>query len=384
MAAYFNDARLNILFCLNDIREKVDKERKIISDEAHIALIFNQFNLVPAAPERQQELIRHLCRCFPFLNVLTDSGKKGPATPEPKFYASALNWLFPLINDLRNTMVHPAEQDAEIDYRLHRKLFFALNPIYNSALNTVKTRFSLDGKVVEPLRPRGNKGKIKAIQHFSLALCIPPRQAKNKEAEEQLYKFPPQKQSQVLHDFGRVLLCSLFLDKTQSAELVSYFWRTEAGSTWTEQQKRIIKEVLNVHRIRLPLQRLQTDDTTTAVTLNCLTELSRCPSLLFESLSPLDQERFRVGTSLTETDEDSADEEGEDDPTGLLRRGRQDRFLPLLLHFFDFEPDCHLHFAIDLGQFYYNVRLKPADRFTDERPKVRRLGAENHFLWSVE
>lgn len=67
-------------------------------------------------------------------------------------------------------------------------------------------------------------------------------------------------------------------------------------------------------------------------------------------------------------------ENGDNDPSYLFARGHQDRFIPLMMHFLDFDPDSKLRFAIDFGQFYYNVRLKPADRFTDGHSRVRRLG----------
>ena len=129
--------------------------------------------------------------------------------------------------------------------------------------------------------------------------------------------------------------------------------------------------MIAVYRVRLPIQRLKSDDTSTAVTLDTLSELSRCPRALLDALSPEDQARFR-GDAGSDS-EDEADAEISES-TYLFARSRQDRFIPLMMRFFDFNPANKLRFAVDLGQFYYNVRLKPASQFTDETARVRRLG----------
>jgi hypothetical protein len=268
---------------------------------------------------------------------------KDAATPIPAKYDSNLKWLFKLINDLRNTTVHPVDHELMLDRRLHKRLFFILNKIYDGSLRTVKTRFDLETSTIEPLLRCDRKGRAKTPDNFSFALCTDPKNLKDDAALGQ---------SQVLHDFGHVLLCSLFLDKSQSAELISYFWQAGCATGCTDLQKTIIKELISVYRIRLPIQRLKSDDTPTAVTLDTLSELSRCPRELLETLSPKDQKRFRGNlTSMS-----ASDTEG-DEPSYLFARGHQERFIPLMMHFLDFDPDSKLRFAIDFGQFYYNVRL---------------------------
>lgn len=363
LAAYYNDARLNILSCLNDIREK--NGQKPIHDEAEILTAFSTLALTTTTPERQRDLIKHLRNRFHFVDVLIDTEiqknkPKDVATPIPAKYDSNLKWLFKLINDLRNTTVHPVDHELMLDRRLHKRLFFILNKIYDGSLRTVKTRFDLETSAIEPLLRCDRKGRAKTPDCFSFALCTDPKNLKDDAAL---------RQSQVLHDFGHVLLCSLFLDKSQSAELISYFWRAGCAIGCTDLQKTIIKELISVYRIRLPIQRLKSDDTPTAVTLDTLSELSRCPRELLETLSPKDQKRFRGNlTSMSASDTE------DDEPSYLFARGHQDRFIPLMMHFLDFDPDSKLRFAIDFGQFYYNVRLKPSDRFTDAQSRVRRLG----------
>ena len=357
LAAYYSDARLNIHLCLNDIREKIG--RRPIPNEDQIVGSFKEFSLTSLEPEKQERLIRFLRKRFPFVDVQVEGGKKGAPTPLPKYFDNLLLDLFKSINLLRNSFIHPAEPEAQLDYPLQKALFFALGKTFDAALNTVITRFQLDAIKLEDLRRSDGNG-VKDVDCFPLALCKAP----DKEKKTTLT------QSDFLYDFGRILLCSIFLDKSQSAELVSHFWASHHGNKCRTDRQPIIRELLSVYRIRLPLSRLQTDDSLTTVTLDSLSELSRCPRQLFDALGPQDQQRFRTGNSPGGTDSNKEEEEN----STLMRRGMSNRFPSLIMRFLDFESSCKLRFAIDCGQFYYNVRLKPPTGFVDQRARVRRLG----------
>lgn len=369
LAAYYNDARLNILACLNDIREKSGRKR--MENEDQIKEAFTSLKLTQATPEQQDELIQHLRFRFPLLNVLNDAnasasqkGKQDNAVPLPRYYESQLTWLLALVHDLRNTFNHPMDQDQSIPFDSHKRLYFALSKIYESSFHTVKERFAHSTDTMQALQRCGKGGKPKPVKQFVLALCSDPL---NLAKDSSL---PVEK---VLYDFGQVLFCSLFLEKSQSAELIAYFWEVH-GKGWEQQHRSIAKEMIAVYRLKLPIQRLRSDDTSTAVTLDTLSELSRCPRALLNRLSPEDQQRFR-GEAGGDAAEDEADSEvANTDSSFLFARSRQDRFIPLIMRFLDFNPDNKLRFAIDLGNFYYNVRLKPASQFADSRARVRRLG----------
>jgi hypothetical protein len=369
LAAYYNDARVSILYCLNDVREKTGLAP--IRDEANILNGLDTLSLTTATPEHQRERIRLLRNRFRFIDPATDfrPDAKNPdaVLTDPAHYERLLRWVFRLISDQRNTLVHPTEPEATITPRVHKDLFFALGKIYDSSLREVAKRFTLAPDVIQPLQRCGKGAQLKPLSRFSLALCSDPATSKNSG------NLLP---SEVLSDFGRVLLCALFLDKGQVAELASYFWQAGYDHHWDGQQQAIVRELLGVYRVHLPIQRLQVDDTVTAVTIDTLAELSRCPRPLLDALDPKDQARFRTGPSLAEPDAKDRDEEGdegEDEASLLLVRGHRDRFVPLMMRFLDFDPENRLRFAVDLGQYFYNVRLKPGDRYTDGRPRVRRL-----------
>ncbi len=351
-AAYFSDARLNIMASLNDVREKSGLKR--YKNEAENVQNFEGIFPKNIASDIRDKRITLLRIRFPFIETIVDPGR-GKENPASKY--GELSWLFQLVNDMRNVFIHSTGSEEEIDYQHHKKIFNALRKVYDCGLRTVKSRFQLENDTTMPLLRCDNRGRPKPFNKFSLALCTSPERNGNK------------KQSDVLHDFGRVLLCSLFLEKRQISGLVSHFWdKNGYGTDWNDSEQTIIRELLYVNRIRLPSQRLRTDSTLTSVTLDTISELARCPRPLFELLDADGQENFRVGRSPKNP------QNRNDDPSYLLLRGHQSRFIPLAMRHLDFDSKCKLRFAVDLGQYYHSVRLKPAESFIDGNPGIRRLG----------
>jgi hypothetical protein len=411
LAAYYSDARLNILACLNDVRLKTGL--KAVGDEGETVSALASLKLTDTSPENQRARVRLLRQRFPFLNPMTDPNPGKPDAPQrkpdaeltdkerqqrekrakeraealheptPAEIESRLRWTLDLVHDLRNSLVHPNEPPAALTADVHKYLYLDLGKVYDAALRTVGTRFGLPPETREPLLrlaapPRGQKGrkgkprdkqpqqekaKPKPFDRFNLALCLDPFD--RSEAT-------PPEATAVIHDFGLVLLCALFLEKSQSAELIRYFWDTGYAAPWSEQEQAVAKELIGVYRARLPMQRLQSDEGPQAVTLDTLAELSRCPMILFDALSEQDQRRFRTGATpgapaLAEPDTD-------DPAAAFLMTRRGDRFVPLTMRLLDLDPASRIRFAVDRGQYFYNVRWKPGTQFADGRGRVRRLG----------
>lgn len=241
LASYYHDARLNILACLNDIREKSGRGR--IDNEDQIKHAFTDLALSKATPERQTELIKQLRYRFHFLDLLTDASsqvsqkeKQDNATPLPHYYESHLTWMLERVNGLRNTMAHPVDKEITIAYAIHKKLYFALSKLHNSRSHTVKTRFSHETHAMQPFQRCDGKGKPTSAKPFAFALCTDPLD---------LSESSDLPKSKVLHDFGHILFCSLFLEKSQSAEWINYFWQTPQGSKWGDTvQRTIIREMI--------------------------------------------------------------------------------------------------------------------------------------------
>lgn len=116
LAAFYNDARLNILACLNDIRNK--QGLSPMQGDEHIVSAFYDLSqiLTNGTPEESSALIKDLRYRFPFLDTRTDPTEKDKGfTPLPENYHYILEWMLRLINDLRNSMVHPTDKSFLID-----------------------------------------------------------------------------------------------------------------------------------------------------------------------------------------------------------------------------------------------------------------------------
>jgi len=100
--------------------------------------------------------------------------------------------------------------------------------------------------------------------------------------------------------------------------------------------------------VRLPLQRITSDDSKTGLMLNILGELQKCPDQLFEHLSKADQNKFRpLGEIEFET---------ETDVNEVLLKRFEDRFPELILNYFD-KMECfpNLRFQVIYGRFYFKA-----------------------------
>ena len=367
LAAYFNDARLNILYCLNDIRSRT-LQLKPFENEDQIVAAFRSLDLENRPPEIQRDIIKQLRNRFRFLDVLLNAeprkkrglnAKDSVFLPSPANYNHILDFLFQLIQDLRNSMVHPMDEESVISFKNQRRLSIGLTKVYASARITVKQRLDVDTKTIDKILLHQGKKGFKPVQRFSFAICKDP-----KANQQEISHY----HSEVLHDFGYVLLCSLFLDKHQSATLIAKFWEAGHSKFWDTDYQRMIKEMISVYRIWLPLRQIKTDDDKSAVTVDTLTELSSCPRQLVDRLSFDDKEKFRTG-------EPQAGDNPHNDDSFLMLRGRNNRFVPLMMRYFDFDPSNKLRFAIDLGHYYYNVRFKSGALFpADGQGRERRLG----------
>jgi hypothetical protein len=134
------------------------------------------------------------------------------------------------------------------------------------------------------------KPQPKPKDTFNLAICCDPAALADK---------PPASVRQVVHDFGLVLLCALFLEKGQSAELIEHFWTTGNGNAWDAERRAMIKEFIAVYRVRLPLARLRSDESPQAIALDTLSELSRRFGPYSQALFSMLVVSIRQGRCLT-------------------------------------------------------------------------------------
>lgn len=383
LAAFFNDARLNAMLCLNDLLKKQNKAP--INDEEQLLTAWNKLS-ADKRPEQSEKLIEGLYKTFPFTPQLLESLAPRPSDRQQEQlartnyshedYQAAFAWLFKRLSEARNAFVHPSETATMLSTEDASKLLRLLGAIYDDAYRTIKTRFAKDDAALNSLNRYKNVRGGGRKDNFVFDIANPDPQARTERPI-----------TETLSGTGWVLLSSLFLSKTQSAELVKYLLKSLQDKLRLDDVcQSLFYELIAVYRLRLPWTRLDAQDTQTTVVLDVISELARCPRDLFDTLSPEDQEKFRseLDTSALQDEQMQAGEVVDEQTQTVLRlRSHQDRFIPLMMRLLDFDPtwssssvnhNQRLCFAVDLGSYMHNVRIKPAQALTDGQTRLRRLG----------
>lgn len=173
-----------------------------------------------------------------------------------------------------------------------------------------------------------------------------------------------------LSDFGVVFFCILFLEKSQARllqdELELYENGPYDGQHPEDQAKNdILREMWGIYRIMVPRgKRLDPMNDATALAMDMLNELRKCPMELYEVLSR-DAQRFF---------EDEINHPNENTPEVFKRLRSSDRFPHLALRFIDLNK-CFddIRFQVQLGKFRYRFYDKTT---IDQDQVVRGLQKE--------
>lgn len=174
------------------------------------------------------------------------------------------------------------------------------------------------------------------------------------------------KSYKALSDFGILYFCIIFLSKPYAKRLIE---ETELlakdKSPFEDVENDIVREMMSIYRIRMPRgKRLDSNDSKTALAMDMLNELRKCPMPLYDVLSKDGQDFF--------TDEV---EGTEGTPQETVKRFRAtDRFPHLVLRYIDtkklFET---IRFQVELGKFRFRFYEKTG---VDGEKRMRTLQKE--------
>ena len=161
----------------------------------------------------------------------------------------------------------------------------------------------------------------------------------------------------ILSDFGVLYLGVLFLSKNY-AKLFVEESKLFKCSPFNEDENNVMLDMMSIYRVHRPrLHRLDSKDNKSAMTMDMLTEMRRCPQELYELLSPEDRAKFEM-----------------DNDYKMLRNG--DRFPYMMLQYIDEnEMFKYIRFQLLLGSFRYKFYDKQC---IDSETRVRRLQKEIH------
>ena len=129
---------------------------------------------------------------------------------------------------------------------------------------------------------------------------------------------------EALSEKGIIYLICLFLQTRYSQLFLKQLYRFKASQHRNDQAT---IHAFSAYSVRLPLQRITSDDTKKGLMLNMFGELQKCPDQLFKHLHKNDQNEFRP---LGEQDLETLT-----DPSEVLLKRFDDRFPELILQYFD-------------------------------------------------
>ena len=407
MAAYLNMARANLYSVLRYISVQCGLEVNQNEDSMHELPIAKFAD--NKRPEVRQKAFLLLMRNIPVLQQMTQSGltqgkeEDGdrPAiekhlSVEQKDLQRVLQNLIRVVNFKRNLFTHADhyDTDEECKKELQREVALCgpLNTAFKGSKREVKRIFCYTEKDMNfvdldehmkriPMKDmNGNimqdeKGKdiyifVERSDWYFRLFDTTPDPITGKPLAQKLTMA------------GLVfILCKLLHKKytTQLAQKTGLFrTREQSGSSpFEKNENEVMFNIFCAHRIRLPKGRVESTASDYALGLDMLNELQKCPSELFDILSPHDKELFQVKKKDGETQATA------DDDVNLFRR-YGDRFPYLAMRYIDVMREAQdeqsqvlsdIVFQVSLGKYRFKFYNR-ASLDTKEKDRVRVLQKE--------
>lgn len=370
-AAYSNMAQQNAYLTLLHISKKlgIDETDSYESNLYEMKIFKEVLDNNKAKAEQVRKAEKMLDKHFPFLKYFFDKElsyqkKNDTAFVTSRYYSTLLKRMLGLLNSLRNYYTHysPEEKslqeirDLERKNKKEIKLSAYLRNCFEGGRRKVKDRFKLSEEDMEFLT--GNLHWEKCV-----------RDGKKEQQERNDFYYKLDTADGELSHVGRLYFICLFIDKKYATMFVDQVGLFD--SECLEKEKKIIREIFSVARIRLPKERLESQSERTALALDMLNELQKCPSELFETLSPEDRNRFRVKTSAAPVPGYLLPADPEESEVLMMRY--RDRFPRLALRYLD---ECEIfdkiRFQVALGKYRYAFYEKQCID-SESRDRVRSL-----------
>lgn len=346
---YANIARHNVFNVLNHIAEKTGLGKHGGEDKMWEAMVIKVLNPDFKAgkksnfsvPDIQRRVIEYLHLYFPFLKAL--NLKLDAANQDPTRYYELLKLFLTLLEQTRNQYNHAIAEPAVFTERLIE----LLNIIFDDGLLVIKERFQLQEVQIKHLRRYDGMDRVTR---------------KPKVNSNFYYKFSDNTGS--ITEKGLAFFICLFLDKEYGYLFLKKLSGFKKGTTRTGSESisyGASLETYCVYGIRLPQTKLSSSGNySTALLLDMLNELPRCPKELYDTLSPDNKQAF-IKTIITPGDADNDVFAGDEENTAILQR-KQNRFPYFALRYIDtMQLFTMLRFQVDLGNYHFKSYPKQMD-----------------------
>ena len=414
-AAYLNMARANLFVVLRHISvlNGLSVENK---DEEHmekmaVARFANQ------KPEVSQKVFTLLFKYIPCLKQMSQAyvtkaktardGKQEIKEHKAVTHADLqelLQHIIHVLNFQRNDFTHAAHynkpDERAAEFKDESSLFRPINTAFMGSKRetarifkyTAKDMFFVDqGERMERTSEKNESGKpiYREYEDWYFRLFSKsPKYIRNDQGELELFTedASAEQESLQLTTAGLTFLICKLLHKKFASQLAQqsglFRDKTQRGySPFSKRENEVMFNIFCAHRIRLPKGRIESIADSSALGLDMLNELQKCPKELFDTFSDKDRKLFQIARK------NDSEMPLADDDINLFCRIK-DRFAPLALKYIDaFRSDqteqsetfCsplpNIVFQIALGKYRYKFYTR-ASLDTDEEDRVRVLQKE--------
>lgn len=430
IGAYANLARHNLTVTINAIMQAIGME---LFNENNIDDAFNNGHrkiLSKLDNIQKVNLQKRLYRHFPFFKrmKLEDEDKK----------SVQLNTLLEVMSDFTSCMAmirnfythyHPYNSPAELanQLKLKKEMGKRLQYLFENTSQMFKSIENLDhesNEVFAALRiPENyfeefmpgdkeymklynllNDPKIKKYKKQGLRLDMKTQKITRKAVK---YIRNPEYQAYMLDegngmsDIAIIYFLCLFLEKKVSFELMEEVGLTEqikfTGEN-ADQQLLFVKEIMCMNRIRMTKTKLDSEMTDTALALDMINELRKCPKPLYDVFCREARDEFKDDSTVqwekehgmeTVATEDNTDNEEElsvekNTPRSTFVRW-EDRFPQMALRYIDYQGLFEdIRFQLNLGKYRFAFYQHDKTYSIDNEERLRILQKELHGFGRIQ
>ncbi len=429
IGAYANLARHNMTVTVNAIMQAIGMP---LFNENEIAEAFNKSHrkkLAQLDNIQKVNLQKRLYRHFPFFKrmKLEDETKK----------SVQLNTLLEVMADFTSCMAmirnfythyHPYNFPAELANQLKLKtemgkrlqyLFentsqmFKSNEALDHESNEVFAALRIPEDYVEEFMPGDkdyqvlynllNNPKVSRFQKQGIRLDMKSQKITKKMVR---YIHNPEYQAYMkddqsgMSDIAVIYFLCLFLEKKVAFELMEEVGLTEQikfEGEHADMQMLYLKEIMCMNRIRMTKTKLDSEMTDTALALDMINELRKCPKPLYEVLSKEARDEFKDdstvqwekehGKEAVDTEENSEEEEltsEKDTPRSTFVRW-EDRFPQMALRYIDYQGLFKdIRFQLNLGKYRFAFYKHDKNYSIDNEERLRILQKEMHGFGRIQ
>lgn len=436
IGAYANLARHNMTLTINTIMQAIGMP---LFNENEIENAFNKSHrkkLETLDNIQKMKLQKRLYRHFPFFKrmKLEDEEKK---TVQLKSLLSVMSLFTSLMADIRNNYTHyrpynnKEEQNRQIE--LKKEVGKKLQYLYENSSQTFKSMEELDhssNEVLSALRipedvverfspddpdykkllntlhdsniPKWKKSGLKLDMKTQIITKKSVRYVRNPN-----YQAYMMDEENGLSDIGIIYFLCLFLDKQVSFSLmdeVGFNQQIKFTGEHAGQQLMYVKEIMCMNRIRMVKARIDSEMSDTALALDMLSELRKCPRPLYDVFCKEARNEFKDDATVVwenthdeeaviteeqgdigeETDAIAANTTEKNTPRSTFVRW-EDRFPQLALKYIDLTGMFdHLRFQLNLGKYRFAFYQHDKAYSVDNAERLRILQKELHGFGRIQ